>query len=246
MSIAINGKAEEIYGVRTLSYLDKGGPPHTKRVNKRKLAPTGIVLHAIIGDPDAHVILDASGNPAVSKSDASASGLARRTEKILPKRADGKVPGMASEHLIVSGTGTVYCIADLATEITWHAKGCNPHTIGIEICSAPDGGQVWLPRKAKHVPRQGVHLAAYESTVRIVHWICERFDIPKRIPARSGKLITKQVKRLNQDNGGPAGKDFGGVWAHYHSTANRGLYDPGLVIQEMLLESGFVGVDPDV
>lgn len=251
MSVVVNGVAEEIPGVETISFLDPGGPPHTKRVYKRDRAPTGIVMHMVIGEFDAHVVLDANGNPAVSTSDTSASNLCRRTAKILPRKANGKVPPMASEHLVISTTGRVFCIADLATESTWHASGCNPHTIGIEGMQIEHGGMFHLARKKRMVSKLGVYIATYTAYVLTMHWLCERLDIPKRIPMRNGSLIKGVVKKLNQDKlksgkSGPAGKDWPGAWSHHHSTDGRGLYDPGLILPTMLLESGFEGVDPDV
>jgi hypothetical protein len=246
MSLAINGQAEEVPGLDTRSFLDPDGPPHTVRVYKRSTAPSGIVLHTIIGDADCHVILGPDGQPATTTSDVSATSLARRQAKMPPKPPPGKkARGAASEHLIVSGTGRAFQIADLATEAAWHATGCNPHTIGIEICQSEDGPPVWSARKGMNVPRWGVYLAAYVATVKLVHWICQRFDIPKRLPVRGGQLIKRTVRALNQDNHGPAGKGWPGVFCHYHSTRNKGLYDPGTIIQQMLLDSGFEGVDPD-
>jgi hypothetical protein len=245
VSVAINGKPEEIPGLATRSFLDPGGPPRTARVNPRKHAPTGIVWHMVIGEVDAHVILGPDGAPAVATSDHGAEALARRTAKILAKRPDGTRPAMASEHLIISNTGLVYCIADLATDVTWHASGCNPHTIGIEIFQAEDGPPVFSKRKGRDVPRMGVYLAAYVAAVALGHWLCERFDVPKRYPMRGGAHIKRTAKALMQDGRGPAGKGWPGTWGHHHSTDNRGFYDPGPVLPEMLIASGFAGVDPD-
>lgn len=222
MSLSIHGQPVDVPGVNTASFLDAHGPPRTPHRNARgSHAVTGVVIHTVHGLRGGAIALDAAGAPLVATADSAmryATYFARK---------DGRA---ASAHLIVGDTGRVLCLADLADEMTWHASGCNPHTIGIECCQLSDGR---------------LHEATMAALVPLVSWLCERFAIPKRVPMRDGKPLAGVVKALDQDHGGPAGKHWPGVWGHRNSTRNRGPGDPTDTPFLRLLAAGFEGVDPD-
>ena len=214
MSVAIDGKPEEIAGVTTRSFLDAGGPKHCKNFYPRGHRLFGelrqVVMHTTKGKRRCGAVaLDAAGKPLVASRDTVGNFA------IYYARANCRD---ASAHLWVGETGLVLCTVDLASERAWHASSCNPYSIGIEIVEREDGT---------------VYAESLRVAALLVAWLCDRFDIPKRIPMRDGKHITGDM---------PKAHEFRGVVGHRNETDK---HDPGDGIFDALLASGFVGVDPD-
>lgn len=125
-------------------------------------------------------------------------------------------------HLIVDFDGSVSCLADLQTEVTYHATSVNSVSIGIEIA------------------QRQVDAALYEEqlvcVVQLVDWLTKRFRIQRQIPSRYtyGSPIGRLVA---------GGRDIIGVAGHRDQTTNRGPGDPGDRIFELLRDAGYEPFD---
>lgn len=225
MSLIIKNQKIEVPGLITKSWLDTDGPPKTIKCNKfinRRIC--SVVIHTIRGIHPATMALDEYGQPAISQDEsegfANAKYWARKTSK------------NASVHLIVCHNGTVLNICDLKDEIAWHCEGGNLWTIGIEMCQLKNGT---------------IYRSCLEETVKLVNFLTKEFGIQRQLPAKliNGKRvpISGVIPRLNQDNDGPAGKNYYGVYGHNHNTINKGSGDPGVVIFQMLLDEQYEGWD---
>lgn len=119
-------------------------------------------------------------------------------------------------HLVVDFDGEVVCLADLATEVTYHAGPVNEISIGVEIYQ---GGQAEL----------------YDSQLRAVVTLCDfltsRFGIQRQTHY---PYLNGPVARLAR-----GGLDCVGVFGHRDVTNNRGAGDPGDRIFAMLATAGY-------
>lgn len=228
MSVVIDGIKIEIPGLTTRSWLDTtdplAPPANVKDSLKNDRKISGIVIHTTRGLRDGSIKLNPDGTPFVSTDEKAGMAYARYWS-----RKDAQA---ASAALIVCHNGTVLCISDLRDEVTWHATGANNFTIGIEMCQYLNGT---------------LTKATYDSTVKLVNFLTAHFGIQRQIPTtvKNNKKVPASgiIPRLNQDNSGPAGRDFYGVFGHRNITRNRGPGDPGNVIFELLLEHGYEGFD---
>lgn len=225
MSLVIDGKKIEVPGLVTKSWLDLGGPPKNVKCNRnddRRIS--GIILHTVRGIAPGTISKNPDGSVAVATNDSSGRAYARYWSNPTAKAA--------SAALIVCEDGSVLCINDLRDEVSWHACGANGFTLGIEIYQRPDGT---------------VFKATYDACVKLVHFLTAEFGIQRQVPATLVNGVRKPsrglIARLNQDKGGPAGRDFYGIWGHRNNTAERGPGDPGDVIFQMLLDAGYEGFD---
>lgn len=131
-----------------------------------------------------------------------------------------KAPGGA--HLIVDFDGTIFCLADLATEVTYHATTMNHGSIGVEI----------VQRKADAALYEG----QLERVVQLVDWLTARFSIQRQMhwPYASPRPVARLAA---------GGKDCVGIFAHFQNTMNRGSGDPGVRIFELLKDGGYESFD---
>jgi hypothetical protein len=214
VSVAIHGQPVDVPGLRTLSFLDAGGPKHCAHYYPRGHALVRplrqIVMHTTGGIRDCGgLALDGTGMPAVAAGES-----VDRFAIYYSKPASRK----ASAHLWVGERGTVLCTADLACERTWHATASNPASIGIEITERPDGR---------------VYAESVRAAAALAAWLCDRFEIPRRIPTLGPKHCARVMPRATS---------FRGVIGHRNVV---GKHDPGDAIFDALLAAGFEGVDPD-
>jgi hypothetical protein len=214
MSVAIHGRREEIPGLDTRSFLDPGGPKHCRNFYPRGHRLFGelrqVVLHTTKGRRGCGSIArDAAGAPLVATVDTA-------VRQTIYYAREGCRP--ASAHLWVGETGLVFCTADLADERTWHAQSCNPFSVGIEMVERADGT---------------VHAETVRVAALLTAWLCDRFGLPRRIPMRDGKHLTRVTANA------PV---FRGALGHRNQT---GKHDPGSAIFDALFAAGFEGVDPD-
>lgn len=125
-------------------------------------------------------------------------------------------------HLIINSDGTVGCVADLAVEKMYHAgnRAVNDTSIGIEIFQLSDGS---------------IYEASLESCVKLCEFLASHFGIQKQIhlPYNNGPVF-----RLEQ-----GGSDCVGFFGHRDVSNNRGLGDPGDIVMECLLNTGFEAFD---
>jgi hypothetical protein len=218
MSVAINGRREEIPGLDTRSFLDAGGPPHAAHYysaakHARFIQPIEQVgVHTTSGKRGCAVALGPDGSPLVA-AEETVWRFARYYAK--------KDSRHASCQLWIGSTGLVLCTVDLGSERAWHIGPLNGKCIGIEMEQRADGT---------------VHEATYRAAEILVPWLCRRFAVPMRVPARGGKPIAGVCKNVAA---------YRGVLGHRNATTNRGPGDPGSVVFERLMALGFEGVDPD-
>lgn len=125
-------------------------------------------------------------------------------------------------HLVVDYDGTVACLADLQYHAAYHATTVNDHTIGIEMCTMPDGS-IWQ--------------ATLDATVQMAvgeGGLCELFGIPPQVHAAPYR--NAPVSRLAS-----GGRDAVGIYGHRDQSDQRGRGDPGDRIYELLVA---VGAEP--
>jgi hypothetical protein len=213
VSVAIAGKPEEIPGIVTKSFLDPKGPKHCKNFYRSGHRFFGdlrqIVLHTTGGIRGCgRIALDSAGSPLVASTERVNNFAIYYARKSCRD---------ASAHLWAGERGTVLCTADLLDERTWHAGSCNPFSIGIEMTERSDGS---------------VFSATIQTTVALVEWLCNRFDIPRVIPMRGGQHITSPFSSVTK---------FRGIVGHRNQT---GKHDPGDAIFDALFTAGFTGKAP--
>lgn len=137
----------------------------------------------------------------------------------------------SAAQLIVDFDGTIYCLCDMARVVAYHAEGSNPWSVGIEMCTRPDGS---------------IYRATLTATARLVDYLCyPTLPIPRLMPR--GPYRNEPLLRMEaRDNGHRlqlGGPDVIGVLGHRDNTSERGRGDPGDAIWTELAALGFEGVD---
>jgi hypothetical protein len=125
-------------------------------------------------------------------------------------------------HLVTGDDGTVACLADLVRVEAYHATVSNLYSIGFETREKPGGG---------------VYQAALDATVRVTLAICEHLGIQLQVPRDYNGHPLKRM--LN------GGRDMIGVFGHRDNTEDRGRWDPGDLLFDMLRASGAESFDFD-
>lgn len=132
-----------------------------------------------------------------------------------------------SWHATVDLDGTVVQSADFKSWTCWHAGHVNPWTVGIEMVQLANGDQ---------------YQATIDATVKLVTLLCERLNIPKRVPVDAhGAPLRGVVPTWQSITKGGKAERWHGVLAHHHVTTERGPGDPGPHIFRALLAAGFTG-----
>jgi len=214
MGVIVNGVAEEIPELRTLSAFDDPAF-HLGREDWRTRRTTwvrSIFLHTTKGIPGgkdhrAQVIIPGTGPSA---------GNAERVGRYWTSD-----PSSAGAHLVADHDAHIVCFADLAKDCTYHATSVNDVSIGIEIYQ---GNQAEL------------YADQLAAVVRLVDWLTWRFGVQRQFhrPYTEGHC----VKRLND-----GGTDCIGVFGHRDQTNGRGPGDPGDHIFELLEAAGYEPFD---
>lgn len=140
--------------------------------------------------------------------------------------------------LIVDFDGTVVCLGDLFRCAAYHAEASNPWSIGIEMCTRPDGS---------------IYEATLKAAARLIDALCwPTFPIPRQMvrgPYRGRPLSRMEPIRTKLDHGLQAmrqqlgGPDCVGVFGHRDNTSERGRGDPGDAIFAELAALGFEKFD---
>lgn len=137
-------------------------------------------------------------------------------------------PRSSAAHAVVDLDGTVYCAADFQLHEAYHAQAINPRSIGIEMCTRPDGG---------------IHQATLTATVDLIAALtCSGrqgsglFPIP--FQHRAGPYNGQPLRRLQVGGVQSEGRDVCGVIGHRDQTGARGQGDPG---DELMLELQLAG-----
>lgn len=165
-------------------------------------------LHKTIAD-DPEVI-----EPGAGPSDGAQRTITGWQREWAQTIGAGKYRGAA---LVTSHDGVVYQLVDLALTETFHATVSNPYSVGQEVCELPGGKS---------------YQAAMDSTVACVITGCEAMGIQLQMPklgSYTGHPITRML------HGGP---DMVGVFGHRDNTEERGRWDPGDELFEMLAQAG--------
>jgi hypothetical protein len=137
--------------------------------------------------------------------------------------------------LVVDLDGTIYCAADIAAAAAYHAQAVNARSVGIEMCTHPDGA---------------IRQATLEATALLVAaltWSGRRgsglLPIPAQMPRN--RYEGKPMRRLELKGVQTDGRGLVGVIGHRDQTSRRGYGDPGDVIWSRLAAWGFEPVDYD-
>jgi hypothetical protein len=138
----------------------------------------------------------------------------------------------SAAQLLVDFDGSAICLADLVYAAAYHAEGSNPWSVGIEMCTLPNGG---------------IYEATLKTTAQLVVTLCSLLGIPFQIPR--GPYRNAPLRRCETGTGptrhqlSPA--DLVGVIGHRDNTSERGFGDPGDAIWSELAALGAEGVDYD-
>lgn len=218
MGLMINGQPEEISGLRVDCWQDDAALCLRAEDCAQRPKATwvrGIVLHTTKGIPGGrdhrHQVIRPGLGPTKDHHSALACYWAR----------DGRCAGA---HLMVDFDGTVACMADLQTQMTYHASqhDVNRVTIGIEIY-------------------QGTEAELYDgqldAVVRLVDHLTRRFGIQRQFP---WPYRGRPIQRI-----AAGGLDIVGIYGHRDVTDNRGQGDPGDAIFEKLQTAGYEPFDID-
>jgi hypothetical protein len=132
-------------------------------------------------------------------------------------------PHHSGAHGVTGHDGVAACLCDLAKIEAYHATVSNAWSVGWETCELP-GGKVYRD--------------ALNATIAICLAGCEVLGIQFQIPSRTynGHPIKRMI------NGGP---DMVGIFGHRDNTEDRGEWDPGNTLFQMLLDRGCEAFDFD-
>lgn len=143
----------------------------------------------------------------------------------------------SAAQLIVDFDGSVACLCDLHAIAAYHAEGSNPWSIGIEMCTQPDGS---------------IYEATLKAAARLIDALCwPTFPIPRQMnrgPYRNQPLSRMEYTVIGSGPGTNArhqlgGPDCIGVFGHRDNTSERGRGDPGDAIFAELALLGFESWD---
>lgn len=216
MGVVIAGIVEEVPGVRVLSWKDN--PNLRLRIGtgldgRQRFTSfvRGIVLHTTKGIP---------------------GGQDQRPQKILPgfgpdtnaeeraARFWATSPIQAGAHIVVDHDGSVACLCDLATEVSYHAGEVNEVSVGCEIFQGRDAE---------------LYEGQLDIVVQLVDFLTRRFGIQRQFQSVYRKAPVPRIASGAQD--------VVGVYGHRDVTTNRGEGDPGNAIFDRLRVAGYEPFD---
>jgi hypothetical protein len=132
-------------------------------------------------------------------------------------------PTSAGAHLVVDHDGTIVCLADLLTEMAFHAGASNADSIGIETYQGKDAefydGQL-------DVVVLLIDALTYLFTETLDGSLQRQFHAPYR--------AYHPMSRMDGENG-----NYVGIYGHRDQTANRGPGDPGDWLAQKLAAAGY-------
>lgn len=170
-----------------------------------------IGLHASKGD-EPQVVLPGAGAP----------GLAKRM--VQGWHEDDSEGRHAGGHLVVDADGTIWCVADLLRDVTYHAERMNEVSIGIEIAQTS---------------RLEIRQIQVDNTVRLLDAVTLFMGIQRAIHyPYLGEA--HPVARL-----AAGGEDYVGIWCHRDQTTRRGPGDPGQAIVDAVIHADYDTFDVD-
>jgi len=142
-------------------------------------------------------------------------------------------------QILIDFDGTVYCLVDLMRCAAYHAELSNSRSVGIEMCTRPDGSIY------------GATLDACATLAALLAWSGVEgsglLPIPFQMPR--GPYRNRPLRRMETGNGKTrhqlGGVDCVGVFGHRDNTSERGYGDPGNEIFARLAALGAEGLDYD-
>lgn len=211
--IVIDGVAEHVPGLEVYDWQDD---PKIKlssedgRARRTKWV-RAIMLHTTRGDM-----------PQVVHAHQGPEGLARRTVA-----AWGNDSRHAGAHLIVDGDGSIWCLADLIRDVTFHATSMNECSIGIEFAQTS--------RMVDNVQVFELYQSQIDAGVKLLDWLTLRLGIQRGF---HGPYLGEDhpVARLAK---GGVDCDCVGIFGHRDQTIDRSEGDPGNAIFDALFEARY-------
>jgi len=209
MSLILDGVPEDVPGLISASWYDV--PSMRVGITDRRRRVTrwirSIILHTTIGD-EPQTVLPYSGPMGMASGTVTA--WARDNQH-------------AGSHLLIDGDGSVWCVADLIREATYHAKSINEVSIGVEICQSHKL-QIW---ESSQRP----------ALIKLLDFLTRRLGIARQYQyPYHGEA--EPVARLAM-----GGADCVGIFGHRDQTIQRGPGDPGDAVFKWLHEAGYEPLD---
>jgi hypothetical protein len=202
VSLLIDGKMEDVPGVLSFTPGNLLLTAEDCRPRRPGVWVRSIILHTTKGD-EPQIVRPMGGSP----------GLAEQT--IRAWHSDRRHAGA---HLVISGDGSVFCVADLQQTATYHAESINEYSIGIELAQSA-ALEIWQFQ--------------IETLKRLLLWLTARFGIQRQYHAPYlGEA--HPVARL-----AAGGRDCVGVFGHRDQTTERGPGDPGDAVFTAMADLGF-------
>lgn len=142
-------------------------------------------------------------------------------------------------QLLIDYDGTAYCLVDLMRCAAYHAEMSNARSVGIEMCTLPNGSIY------------GATLDTCAVLVALLAWSgldgSGLLPIPFQMPR--GPYRNAPLRRMETGSGKTrhqlGGPDCVGVFGHRDNTSERGAGDPGDEIWRRIAALGAEGMDYD-
>lgn len=228
--LLISGGLHATPGVTVVPPATHGGPAwnllHPDDYAMRPTAYVGLVVIHTTGGNWPQPIMPGGGAP----------GHARQIAEMWAGQDRGGGEKVHSgAQLLIDYDGTIYCLADLVRCAAYHAQLINARSVGIEMCTLPNGS---------------IYEATLDACARLVAlltWsgIAPGADGLLSIPAQMprGPYANAPLRRLELGGKQTDGKGLVGVIGHRDQTANRGYGDPGNAIWSRYAALGGEGMD---
>lgn len=224
MSVLLAGALVDVPGLRSHPPASRGGPPWCRLGPDDYRMRRAWIRQLIVHTTGGHW-------PQVVVPGAGPSGHAEEIADMW-RGADrgGGERVHSGAHAVVDFDGQLYCLADLSDVEAYHAEGSNPWSVGVEMCTRPDG-------------------AVYQATVdalvalaRRLCWLDEPGLLP--IPAQTQTRYAGAPLPRMETGSGASRRNLGGptccgVLGHRHNTSTRGRGDPGDAVFAALAATGF-------
>lgn len=228
--LLINGALYESPGVVVVPPASHGGPAwNVLRPDDYAMRSSSYVALVVLHTTGGHW-------PQPVIAGAGPAGHARQIAEMWSGQDRGGGERVHSgAQLIVDYDGTVFCLADLVRSAAYHAQMINARSVGIEMCTTPNGS---------------IYEATLDAAARLaalLTWSGMEGDGLLPIPAQMprGPYHNAPLRRLEQNGVQTSGAGMVGVIGHRDQTSQRGFGDPGNEIWTRLASLGFEGMDYD-
>jgi len=232
--LLINGKLVTVDGLVIYAPASHGGPEYARLNPGDYRERDGAWLRQLVahstGGRWPQPILPGAGRPGHAKQILDMWDGA--------DRGGGELVHSAAQ-LVVDYDGSIVCACDIVRRGAYHAEGSNPHSVGIEMSTMPDGS---------------IYEATLDATARLVAALtwsgmpgAGLLPIPFQMPR--GPYRNQPLRRMEFGSGRTrrqlGGPNLVGVVGHRDNTSERGYGDPGNEIFRRLTALGCEGLDYD-